>query len=72
MKSTLLKVTALLLAAIALAACSSSSRSVVTVQESTTITKGQELVDLQRALTEGAVTEREFERLRQVIMDRPR
>lgn len=55
-----------------LAACSSSSRSVVTVQDATSITKGQELVDLQRALNEGALTQREYERVRMVIMDRPR
>jgi major membrane immunogen (membrane-anchored lipoprotein) len=55
-----------------LAACGSSSRSVVTVQDATTITKGQELVDLQRALNEGALTQSEYERVRKVIMDRPR
>lgn len=55
-----------------LAACASSSRSVVTVQDATSITKGQELVDLQRALNEGALTPSEYERVRQTIMARPR
>nr|WP_295074720.1 SHOCT domain-containing protein [uncultured Roseateles sp.] len=54
-----------------LAGCASSSRSTVTVQDSTKITKGQELVDLQRALDQGAITQGEFEELRQVILRRP-
>ncbi len=57
--------------ALLMTACG-TSKSVVTVQEATGITKGQELIDLQRALGEGALTQREYERLRQVIMDRPR
>nr|WP_295080446.1 hypothetical protein [uncultured Roseateles sp.] len=48
-----------------------TSQSTVTVQDSTKITKGQELVDLQRALDQGAVTQREFEELRQIILRRP-
>ena len=55
----------------ALSACG-SSRNVVTVQEATDITKGQELLDLQRARGEGAIDDREYERLRKVIMARPR
>lgn len=58
--------------ALLLAACGSSSRSVVTVQDASSITKGQELVDLQRALHEGALTQGEYERVRKLIMDRPR
>lgn len=58
--------------ALALLAGCGSSRTVVAVQDATEITKGQELIDLQRALTEGAVDEREYETLRQVIMKRPR
>ena len=56
---------------LSLGACG-TSKSVVTVQEATGITKGQELVDLQRALKDGALTTREYEALRRVIMDRPR
>lgn len=52
-----------------LAACASSSNR-VTVQESTKISKGQELNDLQRALNEGALTPSEYESLRQIIMQR--
>lgn len=48
-----------------------STRTEVTVQEATRITKGQELIDLQKALAQGAVTEREFEELRQIILRRP-
>ena len=54
-----------------LAGCG-TSRSVVTVQDATGITKGQELVDLQRALNDGALTAREYESLRRIIMERPR
>lgn len=59
------------LLSLGLAACASSSRSTVTVQDSTKITKGQELVDLQRALEYGAITQGEFEELRQIILRRP-
>jgi hypothetical protein len=50
--------------------CASSS-SKATLQESTKITKGQELNDLVRAKQAGALTEDEFESLRQTIMKRP-
>jgi hypothetical protein len=40
-------------------------------QGSTTISKGTELTDLQRALSEGAVTQSEFDSLRSKIMRRP-
>lgn len=43
----------------------------VTVQGTTTISKGQELTDLQRALNEGAITQAEFENLRARILRRP-
>ena len=43
----------------------------VTVQGTTTISKGQELTDLQRALNEGAITQAEFESLRARILRRP-
>ena len=38
---------------------------------STSISKGTELTDLQRALSEGAVTQDEYEALRRAIMRRP-
>lgn len=49
-----------------------TSRNVLTVQDATDITKGQELIDLQRARAEGAIDDREYETLRQVILRRPR
>jgi hypothetical protein len=55
---------------ITLPGCVSSSRSNVTVQESQKFSKGQELNDLMRARQEGAVTDGEYESLRQTIMKR--
>jgi hypothetical protein len=55
---------------LAVTGCASSS-SKATLQESTRITKGQELNDLVRAKQAGALTEDEFESLRQTIMKRP-
>jgi hypothetical protein len=43
----------------------------VQVQGTTTISKGQELQDLQRALSEGAITQSEYDSLRTKIMRRP-
>jgi hypothetical protein len=62
---------ATLVALAALGGCG-TSRNVLTVQDATQITKGQELIDLQRARAEGAIDEREYETLRQVILGRPR
>lgn len=42
-----------------------------TVQESVKFSKGQELNDLMRAKQAGAVTDSEYESLRQTIMKRP-
>ncbi|HEU5294172.1 MAG TPA: SHOCT domain-containing protein [Burkholderiaceae bacterium] len=50
------------------AACGSDP---VTVQGTTTISKGQELSDLQAALQAGAIDEKEYESLRQRILKRP-
>ena len=61
---------ALLVTIATLAGCS-SSRNTVTVQESTSITKGRELTDLRRALEAQAVNQAEYEQLRRVILDRP-
>jgi hypothetical protein len=54
-----------------LGGCVSSSRSNVTVQESVKFSKGQELNDLMRAKQANAVTDSEYESLRQTIMKRP-
>jgi hypothetical protein len=43
----------------------------VKVEGTTTISKGQELTDLQRALNEGAITQGEYDSLRTRIMKRP-
>ena len=43
----------------------------VKVEGTTTISKGQELTELQRALNEGAVTQGEYDSLRAKIMRRP-
>jgi hypothetical protein len=56
---------------LSLGGCVSSSRSNVTVQESVKFSKGQELNDLMRARQAGAVTDAEYESLRQTIMKRP-
>ena len=61
---------AAILSVAALGGCASSSNK-VTVQDSTKISKGQELSDLQRALQERAVTPDEYETLRRTIMRRP-
>ncbi len=57
------------LGAALLAGCGSDQY--VTVSGTTTISKGQELTDLQRALSEGAITQSEYDRLRERIMRRP-
>ena len=57
------------LGATLLAGCGSDQY--VTVSGTTTISKGQELTDLQRALNEGAITQSEYDRLREKIMRRP-
>jgi hypothetical protein len=41
------------------------------VQGPTTVSKGQELTDLQRALQEGAITQGEYDTLRARILRRP-
>jgi len=55
-------------ACFALAACSSTTH--VKVEESTRITKGQELTDLLKARQEGALSESEYQDLRSRIMRR--
>jgi len=52
-----------------LAACGSDQQ--VTVQGTTTVSKGQELTDLQNALNEGAIDQKEYDNLRKRILARP-
>lgn len=59
-----------LMVALALGGCSSSTNK-VTVQDSSKISKGQELNDLLRARQAQAVTDDEYEDLRKTIMRRP-
>ncbi|HVO05459.1 MAG TPA: hypothetical protein VMT83_01645 [Burkholderiaceae bacterium] len=60
---------AALAAVVLVAACGSEPQ--VTVQGTTTISKGQELSDLQAALKAGAIDQNEYESLRQRILKRP-
>ena len=53
-----------------LAACGGGD-TYVKVQGTTTISKGQELTDLQRALKEGAISKQEYDRLYGKIISRP-
>ena len=69
MKNSIRSTAAALLAAALLAGCGSSQT--VMVSGTSTISKGQELTDLQRALTEGAITQAEYDRLRGKILARP-
>ncbi len=62
---------ALAIALTGMSGCVSSSRSNVTVLESVKFSKGQELNDLMRAKQANAVTDSEYESLRQTIMKRP-
>jgi hypothetical protein len=59
-----------LAAPLAITGCASSSKANVTVTGTTTISKGQELTDLQRALDEGAISQRDYDRVRAIILKR--
>jgi hypothetical protein len=50
--------------------CISRSRSEVTVTGTTSVSKGQELIDLQRALEAGAISQGDYEKVRAKIMKR--
>jgi outer membrane murein-binding lipoprotein Lpp len=54
---------------LSLAACGSDQK--VTVSGTTSISKGQELTDLQAALNAGAISQAEYDRLRTAILKRP-
>lgn len=68
MKIRIKSVAAAALGVALLAGCGSSQT--VMVSGTTTISKGQELTDLQRALTEGAITQAEYDRLREKVLRR--
>ena len=65
----MLIVPAALAGLVLLAGCGGDTN--VRVEGSTSISKGQELTDLQRALNEGAITQSEYDTLRSRIMKRP-
>ena len=50
--------------------CVSHSRADVTVTGTTTVSKGQELTDLQRALEAGAISQSDYEKVRAKILKR--
>lgn len=68
MKKTL-AFSAALTATLLLAGCGGDTY--VKVEGTTSISKGQELTDLQRALAEGAIDQREYDSLRAKVMRRP-
>jgi hypothetical protein len=57
-------------ACVATTGCISRSRADVTVTGTTTISKGQELTDLQRALEAGAISQADYEKVRAKILRR--
>jgi len=63
-------VTTVLAACLATTGCVSHSRADVTVTGTTTISKGQELTDLQRALEAGAISQSDYEKVRAKILKR--
>ena len=58
-----------LLCCAALTACGHRTTNVI-VEPSTKITEGQQLIDLQRALDQGAVTQREYDEVRAKLLRR--
>ena len=65
-----IKISLAAVALVSLAGCGGGD-TYVRVQGTTTISKGQELSDLQRALKEGAVTKQEYDQLYSKILARP-
>ena len=68
LRSALPAATLVLLAA--LSGCGSSSKANVTVKGSTTVSVGQELLDLKRALDEGAISQRDYDKVRTILLNR--
>jgi hypothetical protein len=59
-----------LTACVAVAGCGSSSKANVTVTGTTTVSTGQELIDLKRALDEGAISQRDYDKVQKILLDR--
>ena len=57
-------------ACLTLTGCVSSSKTKVTVAGTTTISKGQELTDLQRALDAGAISQSDYDSVRSKLLKR--
>jgi hypothetical protein len=53
-----------------LSGCGSSSKANVTVKGTTNISTGQELLDLKRALDEGAISQRDYDKVRSILLER--
>lgn len=53
-----------------LTGCASGGEASVRVQGTTTVTTGQELQDLQRALNEGAITPKEYDAVKAILLRR--
>ena len=66
----IVRLAAAVAAAAALCACGGGDQR-VTVSGTTSVSKGQELIDLQRALQEGVITQAEYNTLRERILRRP-
>jgi len=50
--------------------CGSSSKANVTVKGTTNISTGQELLDLKRALDEDAISQRDYDKVRSILLER--
>lgn len=59
-----------LAASLTVTGCFSSSKANVKVTGATTISKGQELTDLQKALEEGAISQSDYDKVRAIILKR--
>jgi outer membrane murein-binding lipoprotein Lpp len=59
-----------LTASLVVSGCASSSKANVTVTGTTTISRGQELTDLQKALEQGAISQRDYDKVRAIILKR--
>ena len=53
-----------------LAGCASNKEPTIAIQGTSTVTKGVELQDLQRALNEGAINQDEYDTLKKKILKR--
>lgn len=55
---------------VAVAGCGSSSKANVTVTGTTAVSTGQELLDLKRALDEGAISQRDYDKVQKILLNR--